>query len=125
MKFVALAALVATAQAAVGASCDAETPCEDTECCGVAVPNADEGNESTENLQVCQTDTETEFIQETEEAENYYTFSCGIPEGSGDAAEDQRRAEMDAVRTQLQGVRTFFGRWTPRTVNISRRSLNI
>merc|ERR1711862_124490 len=37
-------------------------------------------------MQICQTDTETEYIMETDEGENYYTFSCGIPEGSGDAA---------------------------------------
>ena len=36
MKFLAIAALVATSQAAVGDVCESLDGCEETECCGVA-----------------------------------------------------------------------------------------
>ena len=44
MKFIALAALIATAKAAVGEDCSAAGSagvCEATVCCGTATPDAD------------------------------------------------------------------------------------
>merc|ERR1712159_473828 len=83
MKFAAIAALVATAQAAVGAECNAETPCEETECCGTATPA--EGSTAEAPLTICQTEGETEYANPDNEEETY-TFACNTAEAAKDSA---------------------------------------
>ena len=50
MKFVALAALIAVAQAEVGDECASTADCEDTECCGTAVPDTANGSTAEGNI---------------------------------------------------------------------------
>ena len=74
MKFFALAAVVATAQAAVGATCSAQanpsTCLAGVECCGDATPSkAGSGTAQT----ICQTKTLTAW---EDKDNNVYTFSC-------------------------------------------------
>merc|ERR1719498_211553 len=95
MKFATLAALVATAQAAVGQDCSADGVCEETECCGTGTPDMENGvfeAEEPASVTVCQTDTEAEYVN-AENEDEIYTFECnpegtvyGEGEGSGDAA---------------------------------------
>ena len=86
MKFLALAALIATAQAAVGTDCAEDASvCEESECCGTATPDAENESTAEEPIQVCQTDTETEYIN-AEDEEQTYTFACNSAEGGDDAA---------------------------------------
>ena len=74
MKFIALAATVATAQAAVGVACSAQanpSTCADgVECCGDATPSvAGKGTAQT----ICQTNTMTAWEDDNN---NVYKFSC-------------------------------------------------
>merc|ERR1712167_270486 len=85
MKFIAIAALIATAQAAVGEDCGDDGTkgvCEDTECCGTATPA--EESTAEEPIKVCQTDSLTEYVNADDE-EATYTFACDKAAGSGAA----------------------------------------
>ena len=74
MKFFAIAAVVATAQAAVGSKCSPQanpsTCLEGVECCGAATPSA-AGQGTAQS--VCQTKTMTAW---EDSDNNVYTFSC-------------------------------------------------
>ena len=86
MKFLAITALIATTYAAVGEDCGPDGTngtCEDTECCGTATPDADSIAE--ENATVCQTDSETVYINAEDEAMTY-TFACDTAAEEGHAA---------------------------------------
>ena len=76
MKFLALAALIATATAAVGDDCGPDGSngeCEETECCGTATPDEDSAAE--EAIQVCQTE-ELDTYVDADDEEMTYNFAC-------------------------------------------------
>ena len=80
MKFLAIAALIATTSAAVGEDCGADGTqgvCEDTECCGTATP--DEDSDATDAITICQTDSLEEYANSEAETETY-TFACNTAE---------------------------------------------
>ena len=85
MKFIALAALIATAQAAVGEDCGADGSagvCEETECCGTATP--DEASIAEGPITVCQTDSMAVYVSKDDEEESY-TFACDTAAEGGAA----------------------------------------
>ena len=101
MKFLALAALIATAQAAVGADCAEDASvCEESECCGTATPDAENESTAEEPIQVCQTDTETEYIN-AEDEEQTYTFACNAAEGDDAAAAGDMATKIAATGAAL------------------------
>ena len=74
MKFIALAAIIATASAEVGVKCNAQanpsTCAKGVECCGDATPSeAGKGTAQT----ICQTESMTAW---EDKDNNVYTFSC-------------------------------------------------
>ena len=78
MKFIALVALIAVVKAEVGADCSEEGSagvCDDTECCGWATPDEENGSSAEEKLMICQTDSLAEYIDASDE-EATYTFAC-------------------------------------------------
>merc|ERR1712096_229481 len=83
MKFLTLTALVAVAQASVGADCGADveadavtgSKCDETECCGVAKPS--EGSSAEEDKTICQTDSLTAYVDPDDDALEY-DFSCAV-----------------------------------------------
>merc|ERR1711998_523434 len=91
MKYLALAALVATAQAAVGQTCSGTTGCEETECCGTATP--DEESAASEPVQVCQTDSETLYVNADDE-EMTYTFACNTKEEAKESTSDTKDGSL-------------------------------
>ena len=82
MKFLALTALIAVTQAAVGEDCGPDGSngeCEDTECCGTATP--DEESAATEPITVCQTDSLDAYVNADDEEETY-KFACNKEAGA-------------------------------------------
>ena len=98
MKFAIIAALVATASAAVGTDCskDGYAACEkDVECCGVATP--DDGSEATDPITVCQSTDEEEYVNEKNDAETY-TFKCNDPAAAPAAKTDDTKKDKGSIR---------------------------
>lgn len=82
MKFLAIASLVATSSATIGADCSSnQSVCTGTECCGTATKDNDYTDNGTANLakdgvvrSVCNTKTEKKWVETlTGTSQTYYT----------------------------------------------------
>ena len=76
MKFFALAATVAVAQAMVGMTCTGQNQCGKSECCGSATPSVAGSGKATS---ICNERTGTAW---EDSQKNAYNFSCSAEDGA-------------------------------------------